>query len=636
MRNPFRIRASQRSVNDEEFVKLFGSDAFEVMREIESPWDGLVFLRSAPGGGKTTLLRLLRPRPLELTYRLIDNPQVKSTRDSLVKTGAVSEGGSKILGTMVVFTTEYRELAAYDRGNSLFRELLNSRIVISVLRALLERSGRVYPRDLGTINIAWEPESGATIPAHADGKELFTWASTIEDGFYERMDDLGAPSGARGGHARLDGLTWFSKATITDVHGPVTAKRVLLLDEVERLSREQRSGLIEYLMNARENCGIWIAERLEALNHKELLSEGALQQRDYEKVIQLERRWTGARGKTYAKFVEQIANLRAAKAEGFEARDFYSWIAEEDDPARWGPKFEAACTAIRQRLKQRAGDTERFRTWIEAAARFHGTPWEKALRWRKTEVVVERDIRQPQTELPFFPLPEEEFDQRASKIERAAEHFLRTEIGAPVYFGRETLAGVSSWNVDQYLEVAGELFAEIAAKFTGPRDEPNALTTDRQDSIIRHVAKQRWDGIVRRLPQGTAARRLLRAIEDYCREQTFRPTAPYAPGVTGVAITMAERAHLIDSPDDQIGQMSDLRGILTSLVAHNLLIPSLDQQQGGRAVVVFYLNRLLCVQFGLPLGRGGWRHRSIDELNEWLQTGTARHTDLVGGAFGGR
>ena len=563
MRNPFRIRASQRSVNDEEFVKLFGSGAFEVMREIENPWDGLVFLRSAPGGGKTTLLRLLTPRPLELTRRLIENPQVKSTHDGLLKNGAVSEDGSEILGTMVVFTTEYRELAAYDRGNSLFRELLNSRIVISVLRALLERSERAYPRELDTIRVEWEPESGATIPAQADGLELFQWASAIEDGFYERMDDLGDPSPAQGGHARLDGLAWFSKAVITDVNGPVTSKRVLLLDEVQRLSKEQRLSLIEYLTNAREKCGIWVAERLEALNHKELLSEGALEQRDYEKVIQLERRWTGARARTYAKFVEQIANLRAAKAEGFEERDFYSWVAEEDDSAHWGPKYEKACAEIRQRIEQRVGDGGRFRAWIDAAAQFEGTPWERALRWRKTEIVVEQDIRQVQAqvqaEFPLFPLAEDELDRRAVRIERAAEHFLRTEVGAPVYFGRETLAGVSSWNVDQYLEVAGELFAEIAAKFSGPRDQPNPLTTDRQDAIIRAVAKQRWDGLVRRLPQGTAARQLLLAIEAYCREQTFRPTAPYAPGVTGIAITMAEREVLIDSPDEKIKHLARLR-----------------------------------------------------------------------------
>lgn len=634
MRNPFRIRASQRSVNDEEFVKLFGSDAFEVMREIESPWDGLVFLRSAPGGGKTTLLRLLTPRPLELTRRLIQNPQVKTTHDGLLQHGAVSADRSKILGTMVVFTTEYRELAPHDRGNSLFRELLNSRIVIAVLRALLERSKRVYPHDLDTIHVEWEPESGATIPAQANGRELFQWASTIEDGFYGRMDDLGDPGPARGGHARLDGLRWFSSAAISDVNGAVTSKRVLLLDEVQRLSREQRSSLIDYLTSARENCGIWVAERLEALNHRELLSEGALEQRDYEKVIHLEQRWTGARRKTYARFVEQIANLRVAKAEGFEEREFYSWIAEEDDLARWGPKYEEECGKIRQRIEQRAGDGERYQTWIEAAGRSQGTPWERALRWRKTEVLVEQDIGQAQAELPLFPLPEAKYDLRAARIERAAEHFLRTEIGAPVYFGREALAAVSSWNVDQYLEVAGELFAEIAAKFSGPRDQPDALTTERQDAIIRGVAKQRWDGLVRRLPHGTAARDFLLAIETYCCEQTFRPTAPYAPGVTGIAITMAERAVLIDSRDEQIRHYAKLRDILTSLVAHNLLIPSLDQQQGGRRVVVFYLNRLLCVQFGLPLGRGGWRHKSLDELSGWLQRGSAGSPEVFGKPLG--
>ena len=124
------------------------------------------------------------------------------------------------------------------------------------------------------------------------------------------------------------------------------------------------------------------------------------------------------------------------------------------------------------------------------------------------------------------------------------------------------------------------------------------------------------------------------AIEAYCREQTFRPTAPYAPGVTGIAITMAEREVLIDSPDEKIKHLARLRDILTSLVAHNLLIPDLDRRQGGRLVVIFYLNRLLCVQFGLPLGRGGWRHRSLGQLNAWLRRGSAEQPEVIPGALG--
>ena len=612
-------------------MKLFGSGVFDIIREIENPWDGLVFLRSAPGGGKTTLLRLLTPRPLKLVGRLVDTSDVKATHDRLLETGAVSANGSEILGTMVSFTTEYRELAEYDRGNSLFRELVSSRIVIAVLRTLIERSARVYPRDLEMIQIEWEPESDATIPAKANGRELYEWASKIENGFYERMDDLGEPGTINGGHARLDGLSWFAKAKIEDVDGPVTTKRVLLLDEMERLAKEQRSSLIEYFTNARENCGIWVAERLEALDHEELLSEGALQQRDYKGVIQLERRWAERRSKAYARFVEQIANLRAAKAEGFEERGFYSWIADSDDVATWGPVYEDACKKIQRRIDERVGEEMRYREWVKCAARFNASAWEKAARWRMTEILVAQDMGRAQTELPFLVLTGEDFKERSSRIKEAAEHFLRREVGAPLYFGREAIADVSSSNVNQYLEVTGELFAEVMAKFSGFRTQPSPLTTDRQDAIIRRVAKQRWDGLVRSMPQGSAARRFLLAFEKFSAQQTFRPTVPYAPGVTGFAITMAERETLIDTPDGKSAHLTKLRDVLSSLVAHNLLIPYLNRQQGGRSVVVFYLNRLLCVQFELPLGRGGWRHRPLMELNTWLEKGVAAVPDISEG-----
>ena len=46
--------------------------------------------------------------------------------------------------------------------------------------------------------------------------------------------------------------------------------------------------------------------------------------------------------------------------------------------------------------------------------------------------------------------------------------------------------------------------------------------------------------------------------------------------------------------------------------------------------MVFYLNRLLCVQFGLPLGRGGWRHRPLEELNAWLEKGSGGGSESAG------
>jgi hypothetical protein len=188
------------------------------------------------------------------------------------------------------------------------------------------------------------------------------------------------------------------------------------------------------------------------------------------------------------------------------------------------------------------------------------TQWSARSIWRTTEILIAPDRKNGQQAFDFLALSDEEFDKRQSSgLARAAEHFVRTEIKSPIYFGREMLSDVSSYNVDQYLEVAGEVFEEITAKIQYLRDNPVPLTADRQDSIIREVAKSRWEGLVRRLPRGREARTLLEGIGAFCQAQTFRESAPYVPGVTGIAITMQDRETLIDSPDDKIRPLLGLR-----------------------------------------------------------------------------
>jgi hypothetical protein len=623
MRNPFRIRASQRATTDEEFVRLFGAGAIDLIQSVGDPWGSVNFLRSAPGGGKTTFLRLLTPRPLGLANSLASgSASVKATQEALREVGALGPHGPELLGTMVEFTSEFRELAAFDRGNSLFRELVNSRIVIAALRAVLERLGRPFPRDLDRISFEWEPESGSTIPASATGQELFDWASQIETDFYGRMDVLGEPEPVRGGHARLDGLKWFANARISGILGPIEIKRVLLFDELQTLSGNQRRSLLDFVTGARARCGVWIAERLETLTHKDLLSEGALEGRDYNGVIQLERQWSDRRGTGYAKFVENIAKLRAAKADNFGDRDLFSMISDADDLNSWAPRFEQACVDIEARIRSGREQTPRYDLWLDAARGKQGSAVERAIQWRATEILVARDRRNEQQAFDFVSLSTDEMEKRnSSGLARAAEHIVRTEIGAPVYFGREAIADVSSFNVEQYLAVSGELFEEISAKIQFLRDNPMPLSAERQDSIIREVAKARWNDLTRRLPLGRDARTLLEGIGAFCHQQTFRETAPYMPGVTGIGMTMQDRETLIDTPDDKIRHLRGLRDVLTSLVAHNLLVPRLDHSNKNKKFVVFYLNRLLCVQFGLPLGYGGWREKKIKDLIMWQEHG---------------
>lgn len=600
---------------------MFGAGALDLINEIEDPWGGLVFLRSAPGGGKTSFLRLLTPRPLKIASLLHDDALSRPTYDALKDHRALEDGRPALLGVFVAFTNEYRDLEEIDIGGGTLRALLNARIVIATVRAILERGEKSYPQDLRSINTRWKPETSATIPAEANGYELFQWASEIERGFYDRLDELGDSNQSGPGHIRLDALNWFAQAHIEDDQGPIEAKRVLLLDDLQFLSTGQRRSLTNLLINARANCGIWVAERMEALSHQEILGEGTLKGRDYQGVIRLESQWA-RRLQTYTKFVSQIAELRARRADGFGERDFFSLIAEREDMATWHVPFEQAAKDIRSSIEGMVERTDRYQEWINAAEAYDGDIVEKAVRWRTTQILVKRDLTRRQRSFGFSCLTVSDYvDRHSSGVNHAAEHALRCEIGAPIYYGKETLAVISSTNVEQYVDVGGDLFEEVTASVSGPRSNPLPLSADRQHALIKDAAMKRWNEIARRLPHGYDARRFLDALGVFCQFQTNRPTAPYAPGVTGFGLPMEERARLIDGPAESPTPYALLRDVLTTLVAHNLLAPRLEHKNKGREYVVFYLNRLLCAYFDLPLGYGGWRDQSLKNLSSWVGDG---------------
>jgi hypothetical protein len=374
------------------------------------------------------------------------------------------------------------------------------------------------------------------------------------------------------------------------------------------------------------SCGIWVAERLEALPAADLLAEGALEDRDYDGEIRLERRWR-KRGPAYVKFVDQIANLRVHEADGFESRSFFPALADDPEPARWDSVFETACQRIQQKLQQRVGNQQRYSQWFSQRASFEGTSRERALAWRELEILIERDLARSQTAFDFNTLTEDDLTGKENAgVAAAAEMFLSRDCNAPVYFGRQKLAALSSSNADQFVELAGDLFEELSAKTVGRRNDDTTLSAERQHVILKHAAERRWDGIPRRVPRGYEARRFLEALGAFCQAQTYRPSAPYPPGVTGFGITMQDRTRLIDG-GETANLFGDLRSMLAALVSQNLLEPTLDHRNKGENLIIFNLNRLLCAHFDLPLGYGGWRKKSLQELTEWMAKGRAAVTE---------
>lgn len=102
-RNPFRIRKSEQIGTESKFHGLFGPQMVEVLKEnSDSLWDRLQIIHSAPGGGKTSLLRLFTAESLiaihNHNYRSI--PEYKLLYDTVQSLGAIDEKGPTILGVL--------------------------------------------------------------------------------------------------------------------------------------------------------------------------------------------------------------------------------------------------------------------------------------------------------------------------------------------------------------------------------------------------------------------------------------------------------------------------------------------------------------------------------------------------------
>lgn len=528
---------------------------------------------------------------------------------------------SRIFGVLLSFSIEYRTLDDLGpKALPVFRALVSARIVLAALKAILGNCELSYPEDLGRLRAIWTPTDGAQLAAQADGVELDAWATRIEDLVFDVMDELGsdASSVARG-LSDLDGQHWHAGATFEINGEPLSARPVLLLDDLQYLSDKQHTYFNGALTAFRQPLGIWAAERLEALREEDLLAPGVLERRDYEHEIRLELRWLNRGLGPFSRFLGQIADLRAHQADGFEDRDFFPALAEEFERATWDGPLEVARQEIEHRIVSGPGRSPRYATWIAQRRELTGTTAEVAISWRALEILIARDQARTQKSFDFDQLTTNELeDQDRAAVQAAAELFLTREYGVPYYFGRERIAALSSSNIDQFVELSGDLFEEIISA-TVLRRGDRQLAAERQQAILTAVADRRWKAIPRGAMRGHAVLRFLEHLAGLCTEETYKPTAPYAPGVTGIGISMAEREFLVSGEAVAAsGVLRPLREVLASCIAQNLLEPRLDHKNKGERWLVLYLNRLLCLRFGLPLSYGGWRPRKMKQLSSWI------------------
>lgn len=629
LRNPFKLRAAEHIESESNFLRLFAPGVLDLLPK-DSLWTQVQVIHSAPGGGKTSLCRLFTPSSLNTLHDFKNGDEFKDLYQKLKSLDAITDQGPRVLGVMLPLGRNYAymETLASNKETSqrLFYSLLNSRIILNALRGTLLLKKLPFPEGLSRIHVLRPPDADvpSNIPVPCTGLELFNWASTLEREICNSIDSFVSPESLRlSGHDTLYSLFLLKSENITFEGQPIADHSVVMFDDAHKLTSLQREMMLSNLFEMRMPSGIWIAERLQALKLKDLLPQGSKEGRDYHEFI-LENSWE-VRSRLFERTAESIADRRTKLNPDVQIGSFSGLLPDTLDENEYVEKFSAAIERVQKRVNEKFGSLQLYDDWIRTPS-LETDVKNKATKWRVLEILIERDSRNSQQKISKFlgmPLPAEEFEQQDdSSVRSGAEYFLSREFGFPYYFGFQRVADLASYNIEQFIEISGDLYEEmISAELL---KQSSVLPPSYQEKILSKVAKRYWERIVKEIPNGRDAVKLLEAISKMCRWETDKPNAPYSPGVTGFAISMDERAILTD-PEilKQNAAYSKLANTLHTCVSNNLLRAFPDRKQGkdGKEWLILYLNRLLCMHFGLPLQYGGWKHRQLRILTDYLEHG---------------
>jgi len=648
--NSFRVRAAEfNRGRPSAFCHNF---AVEVLDSLEPRhFDLPVVLRSVPGTGKTSLMQVLSaPWLVEVVRRPND---YEALVERLTSIGVLDpEGRPLISGALINLERDFSailDVGAPDvAAERIFKRLVDAR-VLSAHLASARTLAAVGTADMAPnrITLVIPPgrpdlsailhELGGDSDDSIDEETLHRWALETERVVRTLLFDLDPFDWDRTRTYSRDFVS-FKLLEVAEIYvdGRGTGLRpVTFLDDLHRLRPQQREQIISLIESRAVTRGLWVAERIEVLNAEQLVGDDtaivqaasrmrAEEGRDRE-VLDLAASTVAPRFAAYERMLKTVARNRAAtdlQNYADTGVDFLQ-LLDENDEVDWASVEQDLTSRL-----ERVGDA-RFVIWVDhllaSAATRDKTESERIKDMRGGLSLIEAEQRKEQAELflglPFAP---EDLDKRlTSSVREAALVALGREYpgSIPVYYGQRAFLALANHNVSQLLRVAADLFDVVLGAAANGRMSP-APTPRQQHRTIKTTSDRFWREIPSRLDEGVAVQTLLQAAGQFAaRMNEQRPTS-YAPGISGFAMTMKElRTLLRPQSRATVPGGEELVSALAGAVANNYMTKLEDAPRGALAErrVIFYINRLLCPQWGLPLGRGGYRTKSVHEIAGWMK-----------------
>lgn len=625
LRNPFRLRASEKIESDASFLRLYNPAILDSIMDRDKDgllWNNVLYIHSSPGAGKTSLLRVFEPDTLSTLLNNKSAPDSKGLFGLLKKLNVLTDNSIEVLGVTLVCTRNYEILEELDVSNAqklrYFFSLLNARIILATLRSVvdLENSNAPFSEVLERVNYTYDNRenffTGLSLPC--TGKELYAWASNIERKVYQAIDSfLPLADIQPTGHDELFSLSVLKPDNLLLNGKPVINKILYMLDDTHKLSYTQRTALRKYVIEKRGNFSIWISERLEALDPVENLR--SFEGRDYE-VLNLEKFWSDRPGK-FESVLANIADKRASISTE-EVNSFREYLDNDLEEGLFKNSFLEAIESTREKIAKITSYTNKFDHWIKYVESQTGSELDIAILYKKLEILINRNLGKSQ--LAFdFPLSAQELsDKLKPDLEVSSKLFLANSVNLPYYFGFKNLVKLSSNNIEQFLSFSADMFEEMLSNnLLGYKVN---VETNEQEKILAKAVDAKWNELSKILPYANIVMSFLSKLGESCKSDTYKPNAPYAQGVTGFAIK--ESPNMFDKGLNwfEMEHYQSLINVISTCVAFNLLeVKQIIQGEKDNKNDVYYLNRWLCLKFNLPFSYGGWRHKQTDELLKWTK-----------------
>ena len=624
IRNAFKIRAADAPIIDTaQFLQLYCPLILGQLQKDDLLVPRLIVVRGSPGSGKSSLLRLFEVDTLLAVHAKRTQSSIQDLAEQLTELGILSESGPAMIGVYIQCDSSLQDIANVlpeESSIGLLFSLLDMRIMALFFRGLrrLSQAGCLALTD----DQVFEPLAAGEAPP-----QVFAQARTIRElenicGESERAfgtllnafpgDPL--PAGIQP-HARVYSLAYLSQQ-ISRIPALSAIVPLIMLDDIQELYPNQRERIRQEFLR-RSGVPRWLAVRTHVFGLEELVSlEGAQLGREYREIA-LDEIFQERPG-VFAKFSANVIHRRLQATDSIQdvtVNDFKDLLRSPE------PKVssELALRAISAMRKQSNGEevAPTLNKQLEEALRESsagGLTFEMLMNLEVRKILSERKIGKGQKWLFEEGIALEEADAKAKE---AARLFLSRYVRWPYYFGFDVLSETATGNVEQLLSTTATIVDRMIYRAELDRDK--AISAKEQEDILKKCGAEYYSHLEQRIPRGSAVKQFVDNLGAFFDEVTYRPNAPIAPGVNGFGLSKEElaRAAAIDKSSPGAGIF---REILKNAVAGNVLtVRNTKQGTAGRENIVFYLNRLLCLRFRLPLNYGGWQHISVANLIRMMQ-----------------